>query len=183
MRVSPINIGETIGLVKRILIPMKQQQLFAQLACVGLTALLVACASPPSPTTASAQVKPNIEFIDLANFDRDLNASLGAKLGVVDVAVVNSTTATAIPQRLQAWLQAVEAGGGTVKVSPPQSSVTSKNPFLLLSLVSGVWNSIKVTKAVQSHEMHKPARAYNAEIILKIDDKGERLIDKITSTD
>jgi hypothetical protein len=160
---------------------MKKVNLFVSLIWISLLAgLLAACANPSPMSSMVAQ--PKLEFIDLENFDRDLNASLGAQLANVDVIVVNSTTATTIPPRLQAWLHAVEVGGGTVKVSPPHSTVSAKNPLLLLSLVSGIWNSIKVTKAVQAHEMHKPAQAYDAEILLKIDDKGERLIDKILFT-
>jgi hypothetical protein len=163
---------------------MKKASLLVSFVWISLVAgLLIACANPsPIGPMNPMAAQPRLEFIDLENFDRDLNASLGAQLTHVDVLVVNSTTASAIPPRLQAWLHAVEAGGGTVKVSPPHSTVSAKNPLLLLSLVSGIWNSIKVTKAVQAHEMHKPARAYDAEIVLKIDDKGERLIDKILFT-
>jgi hypothetical protein len=147
---------------------------------VLIAALLTACASPPA---TKAEAKPNIEFIDLDGFDQSLNASLTAKLPTVDVTVVNATTATSIPPRMQAWLQSVESGGGKVTVVPPKSSVTSKNPLLLLSLVSGVWNTTRVVKAVDSHTLRKPASTYNAEILLKIDDKGERLIDKIIFTE
>lgn len=169
--------------------PLAFRSVTAALAFMGL-ALLVACSTPnaslsnPSgAAVAPAAAQSKLDFMDLANFDRELNASLGAKLPSVDVAVVNSTTATAIPLRLQAWLQAVESGGGTVKVSPPHSTVTAKNPLLLLSLVSGVWNSIKATNAIRAHELHKSAQLYDAEIVLKIDDKGERLIDKIVFTE
>lgn len=143
-----------------------------------LSALLGACASAPTPAPATASHQ--IEFIDLEGFDRHLNTSLAAKLAKIDVAIVNSTTATSIPPRLQAWLEAVESGGGTVKVSLPPSTVTAKNPLLLLSLISGIWNTTRATKAINTHEFHKPAQTYDAEITLKIDDKGERLIDKIT---
>jgi hypothetical protein len=150
---------------------------------VLITSWLTACANPPAGTGAQATAaQPNLEFVDIDNFDRSLNASLVAKLAQVDIAVVNNVTATAIPPRLQAWLHAVESGGGTVKVIPPQSSVTAKNPMLLLSLVSGIWNTIKATKAFNAHELHKPAAQYDAQIVLKISEQGDRLIDKILLT-
>lgn len=149
---------------------------------LALACLLAACANAPSAPPPPA-VKSSLDFIDLEGFDRQLNQSLLAKLSAVDVSVVNATTATAIPVRLQAWLEAVEAGGGTVKVSPPKSNVTAKNPLLLLSLVSGIWNMTRATKAMNTYEFHKPAQAYDAEIVLKIDERGERLLDKIIFTD
>jgi hypothetical protein len=152
-----------------------------QLLAATCLILLTACANAPDPATATA--KPSVAFIDLTGFDRELHQSLGAKLAVVDVPFTANTSATAMPERVQQWLHAVEKGGGEVKVTPPHSSVTAKNPLLLLSLVSGVWNSIKVAKAVQSYELHKPAQSYDAEIVLKISDQGDRLVDKILFTE
>ncbi len=146
-----------------------------------MAAILTACASAPPAAIVAA--KPSLEFIDLASFDQSLNASLGATLPVVDVAVLNAVTATSIPPRIQTWLEAVESGGGTVTVTPPKSTVSAKNPLLLLSLISGIWNTTRAAKAISSHDLHKSANKYNAEILLKIDDKGERLIDKIIFTE
>lgn len=139
-------------------------------------AFITACTNP---STTKVEAKPHIEFIDLDGFDQSLNASLSADLPVVDVAVMNATTATSIPPRIQIWLQAVESGGGTVTVTPPKSTVASKNPLILLTLVSGVWNTTRATKAISAHDLHKSASKYDAELLLKIDAQGERLIDKI----
>ncbi len=155
-------------------------------------ALFTACASAPEQTiqskpatntTSTVPAKPQLEFIDLAAFDRELNISLTAKLPSVSVAVVNTVPANDIPERMQAWLHAVEAGGGTVKVSPPKSTVVAKNPLILLTLVSGIWNSIKAHKAVQNYDLHKSARVYDAEIVLKINEQGDRLIDQVIFTE
>jgi hypothetical protein len=151
-----------------------------KLVLICALALLSACGSAPP---AAPVAKSNLEFIDLDGFDQSLNSSLGASLPMVDVTVVNATTATAIPPRLQTWLQSVEEGGGTVKVSPPHSTVTAKNPLLLLSLISGIWNATRATKAVNAHALHKSSHTYDAEILLKIDDRGERLIDKVIFTE
>lgn len=161
------------------------KQTITALIAAPVVALLTACANPaPSaPSAPTAAVKPALEFIDITSFDRELGASLGAKLPSVNVAMLNPTPATAIPERIQTWLHAVEESGGTVTVSPPQSTVSAKNPLLLLSLVSGVWNSFKAGKAMQSYQTHKPAQAYNAEIVLKINEQGDRLIDKIIFTE
>ncbi len=160
---------------------MKLTRFFSIVAACVAT-LLSACASAPDPTS-TASAKPQIEFVDLSGFDRQLSSSLAAKLPSVNVAVAGSTPATDIPERMQAWLHAVEAGGGTVTVSPPQSTVVAKNPLILISIVSGIWNNIKAAKAVQTYELHKPAQTYNAEIVLKISEQGDRLIDKIIFTE
>ena len=140
--------------------------------------LLLACANFTAPSA-----KPQLEFVDLTSFDRELNSALTAKLHDVNVTVVNNVNATHIPERMQAWLHAVEAGGGTVTVSPPKSTVAPKNPLLLLTVVSGIWNGIKAAQALQSYEVHKSARTYDAEIVLKISDAGDRLIDKVIFTE
>jgi hypothetical protein len=150
------------------------------LLAISLAAFLTACASPSASTI---EAKPHLEFIDLDGFDHSLNASLAASLPVVDVAVMNATTATSIPPRIQTWLQSVESGGGKVTVTPPKSTVAAKNPLLLLSLISGIWNTTRATKAINAHDLHKSANKYDAELLLKIDDKGERLIDKIIFTE
>lgn len=150
------------------------------LFAIALVVLVTACASP---STSTVEAKPHLEFIDLDGFDHSLNASLNASLPVVDVAVMNATTATSIPPRIQIWLQSVESGGGKVTVTPPKSTVAAKNPLLLLSLISGIWNATRATKAINAHGLHKSANKYDAELLLKIDDKGERLIDKIIFTE
>jgi hypothetical protein len=145
-----------------------------------LASILCGCNSAP---LNKVEAKPNLEFIDLDGFDLSLNASLAANLPVVDVAVMNATTATSIPPRIQPWLQSVESSGGQVTVIPPKSTVASKNPLLLLTLISGIWNTTRATKAINAHGLHKSANKYDAELLLKIDDKGERLIDKIIFTE
>lgn len=147
-------------------------------AGLSLSMLLAACTNlNPLPA------KPLLEFVDLSSFDRELNSALTAKLNNVNVTVVNNVNATQIPERMQAWLHAVEAGGGTVTVSPPKSTVVAKNPLLLLTIVSGVWNGIKAAQALKNYEAHKSARVYDAEIVLKISEKGDRLIDKVIFTE
>ena len=145
---------------------------------LAVAVLLLACAD-----VTQLPAKPQLEFADLSSFDHELNSALTAKLHAVNVTVVNNVNATHIPERMQAWLHAVEAGGGVVTVSPPKSTVAAKNPLLLLTIVSGIWNGIKATQALKSYEAHKSARTYDAEIVLKISPEGERLIDKVIFTE
>jgi hypothetical protein len=156
---------------------IRRVTLYAGLS-LAVAILLSACVN-----VTQLPAKPQLEFVDLTSFDRELNSALTAKLHDVNVTVVNNINATHIPERMQAWLHAVEAGGGTVTVSPPKSTVAAKNPILLLTVISGIWNGVKAAQALQSYEVHKSARTYDAEIVLKISEEGDRLIDKVIFTE
>ena len=97
---------------------------------IATIAILTACAGIPEQNAASSApssvvAKPQLEFIDLAGFDRELNASLTAKLPNVNVAIGNAVAAHDIPERIQAWLQSVDAGGGTVTTADDQRKKVS----------------------------------------------------------
>lgn len=153
-------------------------------------ALLSACESNPSQPSANAATpaaapvvpKADLQFVDLQGFDRDLSGSLSAPLPKVDVAFYDRIVPSALPERLQIWVAAVEAGGGTVKVVPPKSTVTAKNPFLLISAITSVYSASKMAKELSTKAQFKAAQAYDAEIILKGDDKGEPVVERVIFT-
>ena len=97
----------------------------------------------------------------------------------VDVAFYDRVTPSAMPERLQPWMAAVEDGGGTVKVIPPKPSVTPRNPFLLISVISSIWSASKMAKELALKAQYKTAQAFDAEIQLKLDEKGESVVDKV----
>ena len=146
----------------------------------ALAALLAGCESNPSqPVAATTPPKASIQFADLQGFDRDLTQSLSAPLPVVDVAFYDHVTPSNMPDRLQRWMASIEAGGGTVKVVPPKSTVSAKNPFLLLSVASSIYSASKMAKDASNAAQFAPARNYDAEILLKVDEKGETVVDKV----
>lgn len=144
-----------------------------------LATSLVACESNPIQSTASAPPKPELQFVDLQGFDKDLAGSLAAPLPKVDVAFVDRIVPSAMPDRLQQWMASVEAGGGKVKLVPPKSSVTAKNPFMLLSAASTLWSASKMAKEMAVKAQFNAARAYDAEIQLKTDDRGDTVVDRV----
>lgn len=147
-----------------------------------LALALVACESNPSQPVNAAPTKVELQFMDLKGFDRELASSLAASLPKVDVAFYDRIAPSALPERLQHWMAAVDAGGGTVKVVPPKSSVTAKNPFLLISAISTLWSASKMIKDMSTQAQFKAARDYDAEIVLKQDEKGDSVVDKVTFT-
>ena len=154
---------------------MKFQMLTACLASL----LLGACASSATEPEVPVAPKEELRFIDLQSFDRELSGSLAAPLPMVKVSFYDHIVPSALPERLQQWMASVEAGGGTVKVTPPKSSVTAKNPFLIISAVSTLWTASKMAKEAAVKAQFQKAQSYDAEILLKVDDKGETVVDQV----
>ena len=146
---------------------------------LALMLVLAACESNPTQPASAGPPKPELQFVDLQGFDRDLATSLRAPLPQVDVAFFDRITPSAMPPRLEQWMAAVEAGGGAVTVVPPKPSVTSKSPFMLISAISTLWSASKMAKEMSAKAQFKAAGAYDAQIILKLDDKGESVVDKV----
>ena len=144
-----------------------------------LTFALVACETNPTQAVSAEPAKAELQFVDLQGFDRDLTGSLSASLPQVNVAFYDRIAPSALPERLQHWMASVETGGGTVKIVPPKSSVTAKNPFLLISAISSIWSASKMAKEISTESRFRAAQAYDAEILLKVDDKGDSLVDKV----
>ena len=147
--------------------------------CVLLAVMLSACETKPAQSAGNAPAKSELQFVDLSGFDRDLSASLSAPLPRVEVAFYDRITPSAVPERLQHWMAAVELGGGSVKVVPPKSSVTAKSPFLIISLLSSLWSASNMVKDISVQAQFKAARSFDAEIILKVDSRGESVVDKV----
>lgn len=144
---------------------------------------LVGCADyPHNPDGSKAQPAAQMQFVDLQSFDRNLAASLSAPLPSVDVAFYDRIAPSALPERLQKWMASVEAGGGNVKIIPPPPTVTAKSPFLLISAVTSLWTANKMAKEAAAAAQFRFAHAYNAQVQLKVDDKGDTVVDKVVFT-
>lgn len=160
-------------------------RLIAVAVVTAVTSMLAACQSNPPADSSTVQMpapKPDLQFADLQGFDRQLASSLGAPLPKVDVAFFDRITPSDIPDRLQRWMAAVEAGGGKVKIQPPKSTVSAKSPFLLLSAASSVWSASRMAKDMSAEAQFRAAKAYDAEIQLKVDDKGDTVVDRVVFT-
>jgi len=149
--------------------------------CTGLllASALAACESNPSASSAARVPQPEIQFVDMQGFDSDLSSALGAPLPKVEVSFYDKITPSALPTRLQTWLSSVEAGGGKVKVTPPKSDIAAKDPFLLMTLISSLWNASKIAKEAATKAQFSSAQGYNAELVLKDDGSGQSVIDKV----
>lgn len=147
----------------------------AFLAVVSLSA----CQTNAAAQSGDDAPKPALAFVDLQGFDSELSQSLGAPLPTVQVSFYDKITPSALPLRLQTWLSSVEAGGGKVKVVPPKSDISAKDPFMLLSLASSLWSASKVAKEMAVKAQFNAAQAYNVELILKDDGTGQSVVDRV----
>ncbi len=141
-----------------------------------LACSLAACESSPNATGGAASAKSELHFVDLQGFDRDLASALVAPLPKVEVAFYDRVSPSSMPARIQPWMASVEAGGGKVNIVEPKSSVAAKSPFMLISLI---WSATKMARETSAHSQFKAAQGYDADIILKVDDRGESVVDKV----
>lgn len=137
---------------------------------------LLACDAIPTQQVGLAAPKPELPFVDFSGFDRDLTGSLSSTLRKVDVIFYDRISPSALPERLQQWMAAVEAGGGTVKVIPPASQEKTRS----LLLISLLWSASKMAKEMATKAQFKAAQAYDAEIMLDMDDKANSVVRKVS---
>ncbi len=144
-----------------------------------LVASLSACETNPATPAAASAPKPELQFVDLQAFDADLSSSLTTQMPRVEVVFFDRVSPSAMPPRLQTWLSSVESGGGKIKITPPKSDITAKDPFLLLSLASSLWSASKLAKEAATKYQYSSAHAYDAEVVLKDDGSGQSVVDHI----
>ncbi len=141
--------------------------------------VLAACESGPMQPVSSGSPKAELQFMDLQGFDRDLAASLSVPMPKVEVTFYDRVAPSAVPERLQRWMASVETGGGTVKVVPPQAGATTRSLLLLISSISSLWSASKAVKDMSTQAQFNAAKMFDAEIILKRDESGEAVVDKV----
>lgn len=150
------------------------------LALAWMVVVLNACAPlPPEPDAQAKPASPLLQFLDLQSFDRELSRSLAAPLPAVEVAFHDRVSPSAMPERLQKWMASVEAGGGAVRVVPPPSSVTARNPLMLVSALTTLWSAGRMAQSVAQDAQFKAAQTHDAEIRLKTDERGQTVVDRV----
>ena len=152
------------------------------LLAVAVTLALAACETSPALPAAAGPAKAQLQFIDLQDFDRDLSNALTAPLPKVEIGFYNRITPSALPDRLQRWMGAVEAGGGQVKVVSPPPAIAAKSPTLLISIASSIWSASKMVKEIAAQNQFKAAGAFDAQIILKLNSQGDSEVDRVVFT-
>lgn len=142
----------------------------------GLLGLLflASCASV-APPDAVAPTGP-LQFVDLPMFDDQLGQALGPKPDTVRIEFIDKVKPSQLPERLKPWMTAVKGAGGEVKVVLPPGDLVPRG-FPLLSLFPALWNALRGQKA--GGPLEESLQGYDAQIILKNDATGDRLVESI----
>lgn len=140
-----------------------------------LSILLLAGCAATLPPSASAPVGP-LQFIDLPTFDARLGQVLDSKPETVRVDFIDKVKPSQLPDRVNPWMTTVQNSGGEVKVVLPPGDLQPKG-FPLLSLLPTLFNMLREHRA--DPPLQKSAQGYDAQIILKNDGSGDRMVDAI----
>ena len=146
---------------------------------IGVLALISACAAPPNSAKVDVAPKATVTFIDVANFDGELAASLNAPLDSVEVLFYEKISPNKMPERLQKWISAVERSGGSVKINTPPNEPKPRSPIALLGLLGSAYTTIKSFVDAQPASYLSSAKGRNAVISLARSPNGDLLVEKI----
>lgn len=138
--------------------------------------VLTACANT---STAPVPAEKSLSFLDVQSFDARMSASLNAQLPEVKVKFYDRVSPSALPERVQNWMAAVENNGGRVSVVPPKSTLTAKNPFLLIGAISSLWSASRTAQEISREARFKAAAQYDARVVLGTDDNGQSVVDHL----
>jgi hypothetical protein len=133
---------------------------------------------PPS----TGAIETNVNFVDIAKFDKDLASSLSSDLSEVNVLFYTKVSPNKLPDRIQQWISAAESAGGKVRVQHPSNEPAPRAILPLLSLLGTAYSAYKDHLAHQ-HEMYlNAAKGRNVVIALERAPSGDLLIEKIQFT-
>lgn len=150
--------------------------MFRSVYLVLAAIVLVACAAMPAPPPT-----PQVRFVDLAGFDAQLGSSL-ERLPRVEVEFYDRVVPSQLPERLQRWLGSLQEGGGKVSVTAPPSTVSAKSPMLVIGALTTLWSARKMANEAGADAALRSARQHDAQIVLRQDDRGDVVLDRIVFT-
>lgn len=153
-----------------------------KLISLALIMLCVACSSNPVSLFAKPKPSPNLGFIDIEKFDRDLAASFDEPIKEVEVIFYDKTSPNAIPSRMQKWISATENTGGKVTIQAPPNEVIPKSPVALFGLFGSLFSGAKAALDMTSDARLKKAKGHDAVIFLERNSQGDMVVSKVKFT-
>lgn len=140
-------------------------------------------AEPPAPPPAPMPAAVAVSFIDLQNFDDDLNTELGRSGdGNVEVDFYTPVSPNQIPSRIERRLSALRQEGGRVGIVQPPAApgAGTRSVAMAFGLFSSLWNAMKTYKAASTERaMVRSVKDRDADIVLDRNAQGELYIRKI----
>ena len=146
-------------------------------ACLALSA----CETNPSTKSAQEDAAPIVAFLDADKFDHQLSASLSAPMTEITVPFYDKVSPNNMPERMKVWVNQVEKSGGKIQMSEPPSSsgVTSKNPFLIFSVINAIRTLVTLEQKSEKEKVFASAKGHDVKILLAYNAQNEVVIDKI----
>lgn len=140
--------------------------------------IILACQS-----TQVEQPKDSLTFIDTQKFDSELANSLTNNKNPIDVEFYTPVTPNDIPPRLEKWIAIAESSGGKITVTQPANELAPKDPLLLLSLFTGLWEAAKIVREqYSSYSAEDSVKNRNVNIQLARNSQGALYVQKIIFT-
>ena len=133
---------------------------------------LVACVNPAQQSLPEGP----LQFVDLPQFDDQLRQSLEARPDDIKIAFIDRVKPSNLPDRLTPWMSTLRNAGGELKVIPPEGELQPRG-LPLLSLIPTLWTLFSAVKTDQPQT--SLLTGYDAQILLKIDATGDRVVDSI----
>jgi hypothetical protein len=137
---------------------------------------------PLNPSAQSSVAEPQISFVDIGKFDKDLATSLSSDLAEVNVSFYTKVSPNKIPDRMQQWISAVENSGGKVRVEHPPNEPAPRSILPLLSLLGTAYSALKDRLAAQPDIHLNAAKGRNVVIALERSPNGDLLVNRIQFT-
>lgn len=146
---------------------------------LSLSLLLMSCSTTSVSLNGSDKASPNVSFVDIDKFDRDLTASLVEPIQEVNVTFYEKTSPNSIPPRIQKWISATEKNGGRVTIHPPPNELAPKDPFALIGLFGSLFNTVKSLIDAQSDPRLEKVRGHDAVIYLERNKQGQVVVSNL----
>ena len=105
-----------------------------------------------------------------------MRQSLEARPNDIKIAFIDRVKPSNLPDRLTPWMTTLRNAGGELKVVPPAGELQARG-LPLLSLIPTLWTIFSAVKTDQPQT--SLLEGYDAQILLKIDASGDRLVDSI----
>lgn len=148
--------------------------------CYLSISFLSGCSNQSLTLIENGQAKPEVEFIDISKFDRDMQASLSSnKFNSVEVSFYEKVSPNKIPERLQKWLSSVEKNGGNVSIKQPAGEIVAKDPMTLFTIFSSLYSGLKKLAEEPFDKPFESVRGRNAVIQLERNKDGVMVVQRI----
>jgi hypothetical protein len=122
----------------------------------ALALAAAACASSPVSLAERPQSSASVVFLESSMFDRHLREAMAGGTSTIVVQFPTPFTTNEIPDRLDAWLSAIDRSGGGVETVPVEQPRGGE--LLAIEL------SLRAARRIGQAQKYRPASAYRARL-------------------